>query len=411
MAILDPLLKNMVRSGSLRVIDWHGKSVVYGDGTGSPITVRIHSAMAGLRMALDPQLAVGECYMDGLLTVEQGTLYDLLDLTFRQIGMRPISYPLSGLAMGLRKALRRFQQFNPVGRSEANVAHHYDLSDTLYDLFLDSDRQYSCGYVLSPDDTLEQIQAQKKTHIAAKLCIKQGHKLLDIGSGWGGLGLYLAQFYKLDVTGLTLSEEQFRVSNQRAEASSLSDRVKFKKLDYRLETGVYDRIVSVGMFEHVGVNHFETYFRKIYDCMNDDGVALLHAIGRADTSNYTNPWISKYIFPGGYCPRLSEVTKAIEKSGLLITDIEILRLHYAETLRLWRERFDANRNKIRALFDERFCRMWEFYLMTSEFAFRYQGQMVFQIQLAKKARSVPITRNYIEAFEASQPPAPVIAPL
>ena len=291
------------------------------------------------------------------------------------------------------------------------MAHHYDLSDALYDLFLDADRQYSCAYVMSPDDTLETAQAQKKRHIAAKLLMKPGHRVLDIGSGWGGLGLYLGDISGADITGLTLSEHQLAVSNDRAAKAGFADRIRFKLLDYRSEAGKYDRIVSVGMFEHVGVNHFNAFFQKIADALTDDGVALIHAIGRADGPGHTNPWIDKYIFPGGYCPALSEVIPAIEKAGLLITDIEILRLHYAETLKRWRERFDANREKIRALYDDRFCRMWEFYLSTSELAFRYQGQMVFQIQLAKKTGSVPITRDYIAEFEAAHPPASVVAPV
>jgi len=234
---------------------------------------------------------------------------------------------------------------------------------------------------------------------------------LDIGSGWGGLGLYLGDISGADITGLTLSEHQYAVSNERAKKAGVADRVRFKLRDYRAEEGKYDRIVSVGMFEHVGVNHFDAFFEKISDVMADDGVALIHAIGRADGPGHTNPWIDKYIFPGGYCPALSEVIPAIEKAGLLVTDIEILRLHYAETLKKWRERFNANRDKIRILYDDRFCRMWEFYLITSELAFRYQGQMVFQIQLAKQSGTVPITRDYITTFENAHPPATVVAPV
>ena len=264
---------------------------------------------------------------------------------------------------------------------------------------------------MSDDDTIEDAQAQKKRHIAAKLLLKPGQKVLDIGSGWGGLGLYIAEISGADVTGLTLSREQHAVSNKRADDAGLAHRVRFKMQDYRFETGRYDRIVSVGMFEHVGVNHYDAYFQKLADALADDGVALLHSIGRPDGPGHTNPWISKYIFPGGYSPALSEVLPSIERAGLLVTDIEILRIHYAETLRMWRERFNANRDKIRALYDERFCRMWEFYLITSELAFRHQGQMVFQIQLSKRTEDVPITRDYITKFEADNPLAQVVAPV
>ena len=411
MAILDPVLKSLIHNGNLRVIDWKNRLAVYGDGAGTPVTIRIHNLATAWRLIFNPQLAVGEAYMEGQLTIEEGSLYDFLDLCFKNVGLNPLRYPLSGLTERLRTWIRRIDQFNPASRSKANVAHHYDLSDTLYDLFLDADRQYSCAYVMSPDDTLETAQAQKKRHIAAKLLIKEGHRVLDIGSGWGGLGLYLGDISGADITGLTLSEQQHAVSNERAEKAGVADRVRFKLLDYRAEAGKYDRIVSVGMFEHVGVNHFDAFFHKISDVIADDGVALIHAIGRADGPGHTNPWIDKYIFPGGYCPALSEVMPAIEKAGLLVTDIEILRLHYAETLKRWRERFNANREKIRALYDDRFCRMWEFYLITSELAFRYQGQMVFQIQLAKKSGSVPITRDYISEFEAAHPPATVVAPV
>ncbi len=411
MAVLDGLLGHTIRHGQLRVIDPWGRSATYGDGTGPAVTIRIHDLKTGLKLLFDPQMAVGEAYMDGTLTVETGTLYDLIDLAFRNLGLKPLAYPLSGLTERLRTAMRRIAQFNPAPRARRNVAHHYDLSDTLYDLFLDADRQYSCAYVMDPSDTIETAQAQKKRHLAAKLLLKPGQKILDIGSGWGGLGLYLAAIAAGDVTGLTLSSEQHRVSNQRAKDAGLDDRVRFDLRDYRAEQGLYDRIISVGMFEHVGVNHYDDYFQMVARCLKDDGVALIHSIGRADGPGHTNPWIGKYIFPGGYSPALSEVIPSIERAGLIITDIEILRLHYAETLRLWRERFEMNRAAIRALYDERFCRMWEFYLITSELCFRHQGQMVFQIQLAKRSESVPITRDYITAFEAAHPPAQSVAPV
>jgi cyclopropane-fatty-acyl-phospholipid synthase len=411
MALLDKLLKKTIRHGSLTVIDPKGYPTAYGDGSAPHIAVRIHTTQAALKILFDPQMAVGEAYMEGTLTVETGTIYDVVDLVFRNIGLTPLKYPLSGVTERLRTTFRRLAQFNPAGRSRKNVAHHYDLSDTLYDLFLDADRQYSCAYVMDPSDTIETAQAQKKRHLAAKLLLKPGQSILDIGSGWGGLGLYLAETGSGSVTGLTLSTEQLKVSQKRVAAAGLSDRVRFKLQDYRAEKGLYDRIISVGMFEHVGITHYDDYFKMVARCLKEDGIALIHAIGRPDGPGHTNPWITKYIFPGGYCPSLSEVIPAIERAGLIITDIEILRLHYAETLRLWRERFEQNRAKIRALYDERFCRMWEFYLITSELSFRHQGQMVFQIQLAKRGDAVPITRDYITAFEQAHPLAPIIAPV
>ena len=411
MALLDSLLNKAIRQGCLVVIDPKGRSKAYGDGNGPRITMRIHDTRTALKILFDPQMAVGEAYMEGRLTVESGTIYDVIELAFRNLGLTPLKYPLSGVTETLRTLFRRLAQFNPAGRSRRNVAHHYDLSDTLYDLFLDSDRQYSCAYVMDPSDTIETAQAQKKRHLAAKLLVSPGQRILDIGSGWGGLGLYLAKIGSGTVTGLTLSTEQLRVSQQRAAAAGMGDRVHFLLQDYRAEQGVYDRIISVGMFEHVGVTHYDEYFRMVARCLKEDGVALIHAIGRPDGPGHTNPWITKYIFPGGYCPSLSEVIPAIEKAGLIITDIEILRLHYAETLRLWPERFEINREKIRALYDERFCRMWEFYLITSELSFRHQGQMVFQIQVAKRGDAVPITRDYITAFETAHPLAPIVAPL
>jgi cyclopropane-fatty-acyl-phospholipid synthase len=282
------------------------------------------------------------------------------------------------------------------------VAHHYDLSGRLYSLFLDRDRQYSCAYFPRGDETLEEAQIAKKRHIAAKLCLDRPDvTVLDIGSGWGGLALTLARDYGARVTGVTLSTEQLAESRARTVAEGLEDRVSFKLLDYRAVDRKFDRIVSVGMFEHVGVGHYREFFDTVARALNPDGVALLHAIGRSDGPGFTNPWIAKYIFPGGYCPALSEVLPRVEKSTLIATDIEVLRLHYAETLRNWRRRFAANRDTITSLYDERFCRMFEFYLCGAEIAFRREGHMVFQIQLAHRQTAVPLTRDYITAFEAA----------
>ena len=287
-----------------------------------------------------------------------------------------------------------------MAQARRNVAHHYDLSAELYDLFLDADRQYSCAYFTDPAQDLETAQLRKKQHIAAKLLLKPGLRVLDIGCGWGGLGIYLAQQLGAEVTGITLSTEQLAIANARVAAAGLDDRAHFHLRDYRHETGSFDRIVSVGMFEHVGVNHYGEFFSTLRKCLADDGVALLHTIGRRDSPGSTNPWLQKYIFPGGYSPSLSELSAAIERSGLWISDIEVLRLHYADTLRHWRLRFEANRARVAALYDERFCRMWEFYLVTSEVSFRHLDNVVFQVQLAKRRDAVPQTRDYQFAAEA-----------
>ncbi|HEX7969053.1 MAG TPA: cyclopropane-fatty-acyl-phospholipid synthase family protein, partial [Stellaceae bacterium] len=346
----------------------------------------------------NPRLGLGEAFMDGTLTVEDAGLYDFLDLLASNINLAPKNL-LTPLYDGFGATFRFFQQYNPLSRARRNVAHHYDLSGALYELFLDSDRQYSCAYFTDTDQTIEQAQAAKKRHIAAKLLLAPGQKVLDIGSGWGGLALYLAKECDVSVTGLTLSTEQLKVARRRAAAAGLADRVRFELCDYREAQGRYDRIVSVGMFEHVGVVHYPTFFRKVKELLSEDGVTLLHSIGRHDGPASTNPWVRKYIFPGGYSPAISEVVPVIERLGLWITDIEILRLHYAETLRAWRTRFNANRERVRALYDERFCRMWEFYLAGSEIAFRHQGHMNFQMQLAKKVDAVPLTRDYITDWE------------
>ena len=333
-------------------------------------------------LALDPRLRLGEAYMDGRLTVEGGTIYDYLDLVGLNIGGGSLNR-LDRWTMGANKLWRSFQQANRLGRAQKNVAHHYDLSGALYELFLDSDRQYSCGYFPLPGITLDEAQEARKRHLASKLLLEPGQKVLDIGSGWGGLGLYLARTAGVEVTGLTLSSEQHKVSERRAAEAGLSDRVHFHLRDYRQESASYDRIVSVGMFEHVGRPYYEEFFRKVHDLLRDDGVALLHTIADHGVPSTTNPWLRKYIFPGGYTPSLSEVVPVIERVGLWITDIEILRLHYAETLRHWRERFMSNRYKAVELYDERFCRMWEFYLSGAEVTFRRMGQIVVQIQLTK----------------------------
>ena len=392
------LLKRVVTVGTLTVIDAHGKTHVF-RGTEEPrVTIRLHDKALHHRLLLTPKLAVGEAYMNGTLTIEEGTLYDFLDLAGHNMAALE-GHPLQATQLALGRVMRFIHTYNPIGRAQQNVAHHYDLSGALYDLFLDKDRQYSCAYFMTDNDSLEVAQHNKKLHLAAKMLLEPGQKVLDIGSGWGGLGLYLAKLAGVDVTGVTLSVEQQKRSQQRAADMGLSDRVRFKLLDYRKEEGTFDRIVSVGMFEHVGATHYREFFRKVKTLLKEDGVAVLHSIGRMDPPGSTNPWLRKYIFPGGYTPALSEVMKAVEIEGLWITDIEILRLHYAKTLHEWHRRFQANRDKIKARYDERFCRMWEFYLVGCEIAFRHMGQMVFQMQLARKQDAVPLTREYITDYE------------
>ncbi len=399
--LLAHLLRHLVREGTLRVYDADGNLEVFSGAPGRTITMRLHDKAVAPQLFFNGKLKLGETFMDGRMTVEDGSIYDLLDFFAYNLNLAPL-HPVMKVTEEVSRWLRVFQQYNPMATARKNVAHHYDLSGTLYDLFLDNDRQYSCAYFTSPDETLEEAQADKKRHLAAKLLLKPGQRVLDIGSGWGGLALYLAQECNVQVTGITLSIEQHREATKRAAAAGLSDRVKFELADYRQLTGQYDRIVSVGMFEHVGVVHYAAFFDKLKDLLTDDGVALLHSIGRADGPGATAAWIRKYIFPGGYSPAISEVVPVVERKGLWITDIEILRLHYAETLRNWRQRFLANRERVRAIYDERFCRMWEYYLAGSEVAFRHQGHMNFQMQITKRIDTVPLTRDYMFDWERSR---------
>jgi cyclopropane-fatty-acyl-phospholipid synthase len=396
--LLARVLARVLGEGQLTIVDAAGqRHRIEGARPGPDVTMRIHTRWTGMRVALLPRLALGEAYMDGTLTIEDGgDIHDLLDLLGRNIAALEAT-PMVRWSYIVQRWLRVLEQYNPIGKAQRNVAHHYDLNDQLYDFFLDRDRQYSCAYFKAGGEPLEQAQLDKKRHIAAKLLLKPGQRVLDIGSGWGGMGLFLSQQFDVDVTGVTLSKEQHAVSSRRALEGGVADKVRFKLLDYRQEPGRYDRIVSVGMFEHVGVAHYVEFFTKVKQLLADDGVMLLHAIGRMEPPGATNTWLRKYIFPGGYTPAMSEVLAAIEKVGLWVTDIEVLRLHYAETLRLWRQRFLTNREKIKQMagYDDRFCRMWEFYLAGCEIAFRYMNQMVFQIQLARRQDAVPLTRVYL----------------
>jgi cyclopropane-fatty-acyl-phospholipid synthase len=395
--LLRYFLKQFIRRGTMRFTTASGAEFSCGDGTGTLVSVRFLTTEAERRILINPELTLGEIYMDGTFVVENGSIADVLAILLDQPEILP---RWAKLQWWLRYLVRHAQQFNPRPRSRNNVARHYDLDGRLYSLFLDADKQYSCGYFETPDATLDDAQLAKKRHLAAKLLIERGDRVLDIGSGWGGLGLYLAEMTGANVTGVTLSTEQLQVSNARAAERNLARSAKFLLEDYRDIPGPFERIVSVGMFEHVGVDFYETYFRRCAELLTDDGVMVLHSIGRSDGPDVTNPWIAKYIFPGGYIPALSEVIPAIERAGLLVCDIEILRLHYAETLNAWRERFMARREEAVRLYDERFARMWEFYLASSEMSFRKQNMMNFQIQITKRQGVVPMTRDYIALEEA-----------
>lgn len=400
-SLLNILLRRFISVGSLGVVFADGSSALFkGTQAGPHAALRFTSVEAEKRLLLNPGLGFGEAYMDGGLQPDGCTLYDLLNVMMIN-AMKPGGHIGEAISATTRYARRSWIQFNPESRSRKNVAHHYDLDTRLYDLFLDKDRQYSCAYFRTGKETLDEAQEAKKRHIASKLLLdRPGLEVLDIGCGWGGMALTLARDYGVTVTGVTLSVEQLKIARERAQEAGLSNRVRFELLDYRHVQTRYDRIVSVGMFEHVGIGHYEVFFRKVRECLKDDGVALLHSIGRSDEPGTTNPWIDKYIFPGGYSPSLSETFAAIEKTGLWVTDCEILRLHYAKTISIWRKRFAEQRENAKALYDERFCRMFEFYLAGAELSFEVQGHMNFQIQLTRDIRAVPLTRDYM--FEAER---------
>ena len=399
--LLARLFERIVTIGRLRVVDAGGTAHSFAGGPGPEVTIRLRDPALHWKLLCRPRLYLPEAFVDGTLTIEEGTLYDLVDLLTRNLEALPHGL-LARLLDGSCGWLRRAHQYNPLASTRKNAAHHYDLSDELYELFLDRDRQYSCAYFRGGEPDLDAAQRAKKAHIAAKLLLRPGLRVLDIGSGWGGLALYLAQECGAEVTGLTLSVEQLKAATRRAAAAGLGERVRFHLRDYREERGHYDRIVSVGMFEHVGINHYQAFFAQLKALLAPDGVALLHSIGRMDGPGSTSPWIRKYIFPGGYVPALSEVLPVVERLRLWVTDIEILRLHYAETLRLWRQRFALNRERVRGIYDERFCRMWEMYLVGSEIAFRRGNHLVFQMQLARAVDAVPLTRDYMLDLERGQ---------
>ena len=395
--LLEWMLRRLIRRGELTIVFADGRREVFAGNDGPKVAIRFHDASVGRRIGFNPCLGVAECYMDESLTIENGgSIYDLLNLAAINLtgGDRPLAMRVHDW---LGHVTRMFWQHNPIGRAQRNVAHHYDLSDELYDQFLDSNRQYSCAYYHDESTPLDQAQTDKMHHIASKLLLSPGQKVLDIGCGWGGLATYLASNTRVSVRGLTLSARQHALADQRAASEGVANRVDFALQDYREEGAKYDRIVSVGMFEHVGVGHYAEFFAKVKSLLKPDGVALLHTIGRLDGPGTTDPFIRRYIFPGAHTPALSEITSVIEKSGLVMTDIEILRLHYAQTLRAWRRRFRANWDRAVDLYDERFCRMWEYYLAGCEASFQHLGLglVVYQIQLANQLDTVPLTRDYI----------------
>ena len=391
---LSHMMKSFVRVGTLKVIDADGKVHEFSGKPGPNVTMRLRDPSLYYKLVVNPELHAGEAYMDGRLSFEDSTLRDFLTL-FSLNRLSLGSYPVQRVMRRVSRNFRKWQQANPIGTAEKNVAHHYDLGNDFYKLFLDEGLQYSCAYFVNDNETLEQAQRNKMRLLAAKLNLAPGLKILDIGSGWGDLGLYLARLEDVEVVGVTLSKEQFELSKARARKAGLDHRVRFELKDYRQLRGRFDRIVSVGMFEHVGVQHYGEFFSKINELMDDDGLTLIHSIGHMSPPGTASPWLRKYIFPGAYSPALSEVFEVVEQNSLWVTDLEFLRVHYAKTLAHWVQRFEANRDKIESMYDARFVRMWEFYLISCEMMFRTGSQLVFHMQLARKRDAAPIVRDYI----------------
>lgn len=405
MWLLSKFLAKVLRRGRLTLIDARGK--VHSFGNADPeypdVTARFTDRWTPGHIARHPRLGFGEAWMDGRFLIEQGDLRDVLKLIRGNAsweGGKQLLRPKGPWRRGLAAIVGRVDRINHTRRAKRNVAHHYDLNDRLYDLFLDADRQYSCAYFTDAANSLEQAQADKKAHIAAKLHLSAGQRVLDIGCGWGGMALYLNRVADVDVLGITLSEEQLKVARARAEAAGVADRVRFELIDYRKVEGTFDRIVSVGMFEHVGPPHYREFFFKVRNLLAQDGVMLLHTIGRMGGPGTTDPFTSKYIFPGGYIPALSETVAASEPARMFLCDVEILRLHYALTLDHWYDRTMAARDQIVALYDERFFRLWQFYLAGAASAFRNGGLVNFQLQYARSRTALPITRDYMTGEES-----------
>lgn len=395
--LLDKVLQRIIREGNLSVEYAAGHVRRYGNGTGPSVRIRFHDPRAEFAAGLWPRLKIAEAYVDGRMTIEEGTLSEFLYTTGRNL----VSVDQGAIATLVRllgASVNLVATYNPIGRAQRNVAHHYDLDRAFFTTFLDKDLQYSCAYFRNPDDDLETAQHDKKEYIARKLRLEPGLRVLDIGSGWGGLAIHLAQHHGCSVLGVTLSQEQYAVSRERVADAGLEDLIEIRLLDYRLLSEQFDRIVSVGMFEHLGKAHFDEYFRKLKTLLADDGVALVHTIGRMGTPEPISPWMRRYIFPGAYLPTMSEITGAVEKQWLWVNDFEIWRQHYANTLLHWNRRFQENRDKIARIYDERFCRMWELYLIGCEMSFRIQELCVFQVQLSKRNDIVPLTRDYLYQY-------------
>ena len=392
---LARFLNSVFKKGGFILLDADFKSYIIGNPKNdNPIKLKILNKKLHHKLLFHPDLYFGEAYTDGDITIENGSLTDFLDLCLMNFGRGELNF-FSYLINKLRGSYRYLTNFNFIKKSKMNVSHHYDISDDLYDLFLDPKRQYSCAYFKDENDSLETAQNNKIQHIIKKLNIKPNQKILDIGCGWGSLAIDIAKSANCEVTGITLSENQYNYSIKKAKESNLENQVNFKLMDYRHLNEKFDKIVSVGMFEHVGRKFYKTFFNQVSKLLNDDGSALIHTIGSVNQPRDPQPWVTKYIFPGGYTPSMSEVTGPIEKSGLMVTDVEVLRMHYFHTLRNWKERFLRNKSKVLSMFDEKFFRMWEFYLTSCEMSFNWADQVVYQFQLTKKFTSVPITRDYI----------------
>jgi len=392
---LVSFLNNLFKKDGFLLIDANSKKYIIGtpDKT-KPLTLKLLNKDLHYKLLINPDLYFGEAYTDGSLVIENGSIADFLELAFKNIGRSEIN--TSGyLLKKIKGTIRYLTNFNFAKRSKKNAIHHYDISDDLYELFLDSKKQYSCGYFINENDTLETAQNNKINHIIKKLNLKPNQKVLDIGSGWGYLAIEIAKQSRCEVTGITLSENQYRYANTKAKECNLENQVRFKLADYRNLKEKFDRVVSVGMFEHVGRKFYKTFFKQVANLLNDDGLALIHTIGSINEPRDPQPWITKYIFPGGYTPSMSEVTGPIEKSGLILSDLEVLRMHYAHTLRNWKERCIKNKSKIIEKFGEKFFRMWEFYLTSCEMTFKWGDQVVFQFQLTKNLTTAPTTRDYI----------------
>jgi len=392
---LASFLNKLFKKGGFILIDADLKKYIIGNpDKENPIILKILDKKLHYKLLLYPDLYFGEGYADGTIKIEKGNLTDFLDLALKNIGRKETN-SFSQLLNKLRGSYRYLTNFNFIKKSKMNVAHHYDISDDLYELFLDPKKQYSCGYFKSENDSLEEAQNNKIKHIIKKLNIKPNQKVLDIGSGWGSLAIDIAQATQCEVTGITLSENQFNYSVNKAKELNLENQVRFKLMDYRELNEKFDRVVSVGMFEHVGRKFYKKFFKQVNKLLNEDGVALIHTIGSVSPPRDPHPWITKYIFPGGYTPSMSEVIESVEKSEFIVTDIEVLRMHYSHTLRHWKQRFLQNKDQVISMFDEKFFRMWEFYLTSCEIAFKWGDQVVYQFQLTKDYKSIPTTRDYI----------------